>query len=82
MKYNTLLQSPGGEWTLTDCCQTAFRAHGETFDTTLLDSFSGGVDLTKVWWLEEKGICFQSAVEHYIVDIGSKLITLHFFMVY
>lgn len=33
-------------------------------------SFSGGVDLTKVWWLEEKGICFQSAVEHYIVDIG------------
>lgn len=47
-----------------------------------LDSFSGGVDLTKVWWLEEKGICFQSAVEHYIVHIGSKLITLHFFMVY
>ena len=43
-----------------------------------LDSFSGGVDLTKVWWLEEKGICFQSAVEHYIVDIGTKLITLHF----
>lgn len=43
-----------------------------------LDSFSGGVDLTKAWWLEEKGICFQLAVEHYIVDIGSKLIISHF----
>lgn len=43
-----------------------------------LHSFSGGVDLTNVWWLEEKGICFQSAVEHYIIDVGSKLITLHF----
>lgn len=37
------------------------------------------MDLTKVRWLEEEeGICFQSAVEHYRVDIGSKLFTLHF----
>ena len=43
-----------------------------------LDSSSGGIDLTKVWWPEEKGFCFHSAVEHYIIDIGSKLITLHF----
>lgn len=44
-----------------------------------LNLSSRGVDLTKVWWLEEKGICFQSAVEHYIADIRSKLITLHFY---
>lgn len=43
-----------------------------------LDSFSGRVDLTKVWWLEEKGICFQSAVEHYIVDTWSKSTTVQF----
>jgi len=34
MKHNTLLQSPGGEWTPSDCCQTTFRTHGETFDIT------------------------------------------------
>lgn len=45
-----------------------------------LDLSSGWVDLTEVWWLEEKGICFQSAVEHYIVDIGSKLISLYFYV--
>lgn len=43
-----------------------------------LDSFSGRVDLTKVWWLEKKGICFQSLVEHYIVDTWSKSTTLQF----
>lgn len=43
-----------------------------------LTSLSGRVDLTEVWWLEEKGICFQSLVEHYIVDTWSKSTTLQF----
>lgn len=43
-----------------------------------LDSFSGRVDLTKVWWLEEKGVCFQSLVEHYSVDMWSKKTALQF----
>lgn len=47
MKYNTLLQSPGGELTLGDCCQTAFRTQGKPL-ILHLDSFSGGVDLSKV----------------------------------
>lgn len=44
-----------------------------------LDSFSGRLDLTKVWWLEEKGICFQSLVEHYIVDTWLKKLLCSFY---
>lgn len=42
MKHNTLLRSPGGEWTFSDCCQTAFRTQGKPLILHLDSFWQGG----------------------------------------